>query len=510
MRSTGKKPAIYFFSLLVAGILITAPVICRAQGSEAAPPDGPAEIRPDPLKRLPSTPREAHLRLEERKISWPGETAGGEVSSASVNSGARVSIPYDTVTGYITTTGAKVKVELWRGFLKLGEMTVDSEADNSFKADLAKAGLDILSGDVVRVQDLGGGPAMDINCLLAPSIDQGTNRVTGNAQPSAVIDVYIMAPSTYFADVPPGISHRRVRADAAGNFSADFSDLDLRPGDAALVYSTDAAGNQVANMAAGSGRSLVVYPQYDEVLGYYAPGMALSVTAGSATRNVTALKDGFFEAWFSDYDIESGMEVSCNMGGAREILVRNVTAICDPATNKVSGSGPANRTMRIVMDPYGSPVTYTTTSDSSGNFEVDLGTSFKALGSEVYNIAWYDDDGDAVVYEFQTFSWYLAEGYTGGDFDTWVLVQNPGTEDARVTLTFQLMDGSAPPKTFTVPAGQRKSVKLDDLEGLADAQVSTKVTSTNGVPVVAERAVYFNYYGMSGGHDSIGVTRLMP
>ncbi|NPV60688.1 MAG: hypothetical protein HPY75_13655 [Actinobacteria bacterium] len=102
-------------------------------------------------------------------------------------------------------------------------------------------------------------------------------------------------------------------------------------------------------------------------------------------------------------------------------------------------------------------------------------------------------------------TWYLAEGYTGGDFDTWVLVQNPGSEDARVTLSFQLPPGkSAPDKEIVLPAGTRQSIHLDELEGLSDTDVSTKVTSDK--PVVAERAVYFNYNGKEGGHDSIGVT----
>jgi hypothetical protein len=100
--------------------------------------------------------------------------------------------------------------------------------------------------------------------------------------------------------------------------------------------------------------------------------------------------------------------------------------------------------------------------------------------------------------------WYLAEGYTGGTFDTWVLVQNPGTEEALVTLKFQLVEGTAPDYTFTLPAGQRQSIMLDSLPDLSDAEVSTAVVSS--VPVVAERAVYFDYYGKKGGHDSIGTT----
>ncbi len=103
--------------------------------------------------------------------------------------------------------------------------------------------------------------------------------------------------------------------------------------------------------------------------------------------------------------------------------------------------------------------------------------------------------------------WYLAEGYTGGDFATWVLVQNPGTAKAQVTLSFQLTDGSAADYTFELAGGMRQSVWLDSLPGLADAQVSTKVSSTQ--PVVVERAEYFNYYGKTGGHASIGVPEIL-
>jgi len=112
---------------------------------------------------------------------------------------------------------------------------------------------------------------------------------------------------------------------------------------------------------------------------------------------------------------------------------------------------------------------------------------------------------DSIGVKYPSSVWYLAEGYTGGDFDTWVLVQNPGEINTQVTLEFQLPPGaSADPFTFDLPAGTRKSIHLDDLPGLADTDVSTKVVSNIGV--VAERAMYFNYEGRQGGHDSIGVT----
>ncbi len=103
--------------------------------------------------------------------------------------------------------------------------------------------------------------------------------------------------------------------------------------------------------------------------------------------------------------------------------------------------------------------------------------------------------------------WYMAEGYTGGDFDTWVLVQNPGTEETTVTLSFQLVSGAAEDYVFVLPAGMRQSVPLDALPGLADAQVSTKVSADK--PVVAERAEYFNYKGIMGGHASIAIPEIL-
>ncbi len=103
----------------------------------------------------------------------------------------------------------------------------------------------------------------------------------------------------------------------------------------------------------------------------------------------------------------------------------------------------------------------------------------------------------------EALTWYLAEGYTGGEFDTWLLAQNPGGANAHVTLDFQLPPGSsAPPFEFDLPGGTRRSIHLDGFPGLDATDVSTMVTSS--LPVVAERAMYFNYGGRDGGHCSAG------
>lgn len=85
--------------------------------------------------------------------------------------------------------------------------------------------------------------------------------------------------------------------------------------------------------------------------------------------------------------------------------------------------------------------------------------------------------------------WYMAEGSTGGGFETWILLQNPGSDPAKATLTYMNENGTVAGPVVTLPARSRQSINvaatLPD-----DWQVSTKVTSDK--PVVAERAVYWN------------------
>lgn len=102
--------------------------------------------------------------------------------------------------------------------------------------------------------------------------------------------------------------------------------------------------------------------------------------------------------------------------------------------------------------------------------------------------------------------WYFAEGYTGGSFDTYVLVQNPDTEAADVRCTFMVPGGGTIVRSLQAPPCSRVTVHLDEIPGLENAEVSTRVESTNGVGIVADRSEYFDYAGCSGGHSEVGVT----
>jgi virginiamycin B lyase len=103
-------------------------------------------------------------------------------------------------------------------------------------------------------------------------------------------------------------------------------------------------------------------------------------------------------------------------------------------------------------------------------------------------------------------TWYLAEGCTAGDFETWVLVQNPNASAATVDLTFMTSAGLVNgPQDVSIPAGSRKSFNAG--EYVTDYDVSTRVTSTGG-RVVCERSMYGN--GRAWAHDSIGVSSPLP
>jgi len=99
--------------------------------------------------------------------------------------------------------------------------------------------------------------------------------------------------------------------------------------------------------------------------------------------------------------------------------------------------------------------------------------------------------------------WYLAEGYTGGDFDEYVVVGNPGGEKATVRISLMTPGGLQREIYQEIPAGARYTLLVDAL--LPSDDVSVLVEEVGGRAVAAERAMYFNYYGRRGGHASQGI-----
>jgi hypothetical protein len=106
--------------------------------------------------------------------------------------------------------------------------------------------------------------------------------------------------------------------------------------------------------------------------------------------------------------------------------------------------------------------------------------------------------------------WFFAEGATHGVFSLFYLLENPSDTKADVEIRYILPFGQAPiVLTYPVDAHSRRTIPVDDEPGLKATDVSAVIRSTNGVPLIAERAMYFSTpdQPFAGGHDSAGVTQ---
>lgn len=95
--------------------------------------------------------------------------------------------------------------------------------------------------------------------------------------------------------------------------------------------------------------------------------------------------------------------------------------------------------------------------------------------------------------------WHLPEGSTGGSFETWILLLNPGTTAANVKLSFCTENGKKEGPSITVPPGTRKTVNAAEF---APGMWSVATEVESNVPVVAERAMYWDT--RKAGHASMG------
>jgi hypothetical protein len=114
--------------------------------------------------------------------------------------------------------------------------------------------------------------------------------------------------------------------------------------------------------------------------------------------------------------------------------------------------------------------------------------------------------------------WFLAEGATGPFFDMFILLANPGDSEATVMVDYLLSTGETYTKTYIVPANGRYTIYVDDEEivgglpkPLANVAVSSSITSTNGIPIIVERTMWWPSAEMTSSfwteaHNSPGTT----
>ncbi|MHB8894980.1 MAG: L,D-transpeptidase [Candidatus Geothermincolia bacterium] len=123
--------------------------------------------------------------------------------------------------------------------------------------------------------------------------------------------------------------------------------------------------------------------------------------------------------------------------------------------------------------------------------------------AQYFNYSGRDDGAANAGVNAPSTTWYLAEGYTGGEFDEYVLIQNPRTSATRAKVTFMRSDGANIVKDYNLLPRSRFTIHVDEIPELVDAEVSAKVEADT--PVIVERSMYYVSYGRTGGSDASGV-----
>ena len=116
-------------------------------------------------------------------------------------------------------------------------------------------------------------------------------------------------------------------------------------------------------------------------------------------------------------------------------------------------------------------------------------------------------------------TWYFAEGRVGGDgagnnFYEYLTLENPDpVHTAHVKVQYLFQGGTGPAVMHNVPPQSRYTVSVNGdvhipFTYTKGQSLSMIVSSTNGVGIVAERPLYFNWHGINSGTDALGATKL--
>jgi hypothetical protein len=129
------------------------------------------------------------------------------------------------------------------------------------------------------------------------------------------------------------------------------------------------------------------------------------------------------------------------------------------------------------------------------------------LQDTTFAISYHGGDGnDVVLANTAPITYFLSEGATGTFFDEDVLIANPHTAAAPVTMTFFLPGGGTVVRQATIAAQSRLTVDVDEIEGLENTSPSVEVRSDSRLTLGVERTMFWDsmHYG---GHTANAVER---
>ncbi len=144
----------------------------------------------------------------------------------------------------------------------------------------------------------------------------------------------------------------------------------------------------------------------------------------------------------------------------------------------------------------------------SSTFSLVIGSNARVVASRT--VSWPSGQHMATGIPEASTTWYLAEGATHSGFDLFYLIANPGNDPAEISIRYLLPGGAGTVVKAHTIAPQRRFTIWVDLEdpALGNTDVAAVITSTTGVPIVVERAMYLSRAGepLVGGDAAPGVT----
>jgi Ca2+-binding RTX toxin-like protein len=187
-----------------------------------------------------------------------------------------------------------------------------------------------------------------------------------------------------------------------------------------------------------------------------------------------------------------------------------VITITSPTTNATTTSDASSITLAGTAADDTGVASVTWVNDRGGSGTASGTTSWTAAGIplaggvNVIAVTATDISGnattDTLTVTVSQLSYFLAEGSTGSFFDLDVLIANPNAQAAPITVTFLKENGTTQTQTLSVAATSQLTLHVDQIPGLEATAVSVVVTSTAGLPLVVERAMFWDssYYGSHG------------
>jgi autotransporter-associated beta strand protein len=126
-------------------------------------------------------------------------------------------------------------------------------------------------------------------------------------------------------------------------------------------------------------------------------------------------------------------------------------------------------------------------------------------GGHVFHISYTGGTGNDVVITSIVTEYHLSEGATGGFFDTDLIVANPSfSAGAPFEVRLLKPDGSVATYDYNVASRSRMTIRVDEIPGFENTEVSIVVKSTQWLPLIVERTMRWDPSGY-GAHTEKAV-----